>query len=153
MLRTIALALYNYTARHVRNTNRGFGAVYVLAADDHVLVLWMHHIVSDGQSFMVFFKELAAVYGASSVGREAELAPLPVTYSDYAAWENERAAECFEEVLSIRLETLGEEDPLTLGTMLDRLHAAVLADRWDEVEPFGRSPTRARGGVLPLRLT
>jgi non-specific serine/threonine protein kinase/serine/threonine-protein kinase len=67
--------------------------------------------------------------------------------------EYERAGVCFAEILRIRSKTLGEEDPLRLGAMLDRLKVAVLADRWDEVEPFGReyyeAHVRVRGEDHP----
>ncbi|HEX2079654.1 MAG TPA: amino acid adenylation domain-containing protein, partial [Longimicrobium sp.] len=56
-------------------------------ADDHVLLLTMHHIVSDGWSLGVFFDEISALYAAHREGREAELPGLPVQYADYAAWQ------------------------------------------------------------------
>jgi amino acid adenylation domain-containing protein len=63
------------------------GRLVRLAADDHVLLVTMHHIVSDGWSMGVFFGELAALYAAHVQGREANLAALPVQYADYAAWQ------------------------------------------------------------------
>ncbi|MBW2256472.1 MAG: amino acid adenylation domain-containing protein, partial [Deltaproteobacteria bacterium] len=57
----------------------------LLALDDeeHVLLTAMHHIVSDGWSFGVFARELAALYGTSS-----EVLPeLAIQYSDWARWE------------------------------------------------------------------
>ena len=57
-----------------------------LGPDDHVLVLTIHHIVSDGWSMGVLFGELAALYGALSAGRTAALPDLPIQYADYAAW-------------------------------------------------------------------
>jgi amino acid adenylation domain-containing protein len=52
-----------------------------LAADDHALLLNMHHIASDGWSIGVLFGELAALYE----GRP--LPPLPVQYADFAVWQ------------------------------------------------------------------
>ncbi|HEX6373282.1 MAG TPA: amino acid adenylation domain-containing protein [Longimicrobium sp.] len=63
------------------------GALIRLADDDHVLMLTMHHIVSDGWSMGVFFDELASLYAAHARGTGAPLAELPVQYADYAAWQ------------------------------------------------------------------
>jgi amino acid adenylation domain-containing protein/thioester reductase-like protein len=52
-----------------------------------VLALTLHHIVSDGWSLGVLLKELSAIYGARVEGRAQALAPLPVQYADYAAWQ------------------------------------------------------------------
>ncbi len=57
-----------------------------LADQEHVLLLTMHHIISDGWSIGVLIQELSALYGADTDGRDA-LAPLPVQYADYAAWQ------------------------------------------------------------------
>ncbi|HYR09422.1 MAG TPA: amino acid adenylation domain-containing protein, partial [Longimicrobium sp.] len=58
-----------------------------LGAEDHVLLLSMHHIVSDGWSMGVLFRELSALYAAYLAGRESPLPELPVQYADYAAWQ------------------------------------------------------------------
>jgi amino acid adenylation domain-containing protein/thioester reductase-like protein len=63
------------------------GRLVRLAADDHVLLVTMHHIVSDGWSMGVLTGELSALYGAHREGREAHLPALPVQYADYAAWQ------------------------------------------------------------------
>lgn len=58
-----------------------------LSAEDHVLVVSMHHIVSDGWSTQVIVKEFAELYRASLERREARLEPLPIQYADYAMWQ------------------------------------------------------------------
>jgi amino acid adenylation domain-containing protein/thioester reductase-like protein len=63
------------------------GRLIRLAADDHVLLLTMHHIVSDGWSMGVLTSELSALYAAHREGTEADLPALPVQYADYAAWQ------------------------------------------------------------------
>ncbi|HEU4881057.1 MAG TPA: amino acid adenylation domain-containing protein [Longimicrobium sp.] len=63
------------------------GRLIRLAADDHVLLITMHHIVSDGWSMGVLVGELSALYAAHVQGREADLPELPVQYADYAAWQ------------------------------------------------------------------
>ncbi|MFP2903368.1 condensation domain-containing protein, partial [Corallococcus sp. 4LFB] len=47
----------------------------------------MHHIVSDGWSMGVLVRELVAFYEAFREGRSPDVAPLPVQYADYAAWQ------------------------------------------------------------------
>ncbi|HEY7767793.1 amino acid adenylation domain-containing protein [Longimicrobium sp.] len=59
-------------------------------AEDHVLLLSMHHIVSDGWSMGVFSRELSALYAAFRDGRESPLPSLPVQYADYAVWQREQ---------------------------------------------------------------
>jgi amino acid adenylation domain-containing protein len=61
----------------------------LLRLDDaeHVLVLDMHHVVSDGWSTGVLLGEVAALYEAFSRGASSPLPPLPVQYADYAAWQ------------------------------------------------------------------
>ena len=59
-----------------------------LGAADHILVLAMHHIVSDAWSLGIICRDLAALYGARAEGRTAALPELPITYRDYAAWES-----------------------------------------------------------------
>jgi amino acid adenylation domain-containing protein/non-ribosomal peptide synthase protein (TIGR01720 family) len=61
-----------------------------LADDWHVLVLCMHHIVSDGWSMNLLIEELAACYRARCTGRMPELLELPelpIQYADYALWQ------------------------------------------------------------------
>ncbi|HEX8242938.1 MAG TPA: amino acid adenylation domain-containing protein, partial [Longimicrobium sp.] len=63
------------------------GRLVRLGADDHVLLVTMHHIVSDGWSMEVLTRELSALYAAHREGRQAGLPALPVQYADYAAWQ------------------------------------------------------------------
>jgi amino acid adenylation domain-containing protein len=56
---------------------------------EHVVLLTMHHIISDGWSIGVLVREVAALYTAFAAGAPSELEPLPVQYADYAYWERE----------------------------------------------------------------
>jgi non-ribosomal peptide synthetase component F/acyl carrier protein len=56
---------------------------------DHVLLLTMHHIVSDGWSQWVFNRELMTLYEAYHEGRENPLEPLQVQYADFTLWQRE----------------------------------------------------------------
>ena len=60
-----------------------------VAADEHVLCLNTHHIVSDGWSKSIMFREMSALYRAARTGRDPALPPLPIQFSDYAAWERD----------------------------------------------------------------
>ncbi|HEU0301713.1 MAG TPA: amino acid adenylation domain-containing protein, partial [Longimicrobium sp.] len=63
------------------------GRLALVGDEEHVLLLTMHHIVSDGWSMGVFVRELRALYGAFRAGEPDPLPPLPVQYADYAAWQ------------------------------------------------------------------
>ncbi|KPX63068.1 Syringopeptin synthetase C, partial [Pseudomonas syringae pv. lapsa] len=63
------------------------GRLIRMAEDHHVLLLTMHHIVSDGWSIGVLTRELAALYAAFSQGQDDPLAPLALHYLDYAVWQ------------------------------------------------------------------
>ncbi|KMT52100.1 peptide synthase, partial [Pseudomonas fildesensis] len=58
-----------------------------LGADDHVLVLVQHHIISDAWSMEVMVDELVQAYAAFSQGLEPQLPALAVQYADYAVWQ------------------------------------------------------------------
>ncbi|MGP6429159.1 amino acid adenylation domain-containing protein [Pseudomonas paraglycinae] len=60
-----------------------------LAADDHVLLLTQHHIISDGWSMGVLTRELGQLYAAALQDRDDPLPPLPVQYVDYAVWQKQ----------------------------------------------------------------
>ncbi|MBV9927468.1 MAG: condensation protein [Acidobacteria bacterium] len=53
----------------------------------HLLLLVMHHVISDGWSLGVLLREMTALYDAYSHGRPSPLAELPVQYGDYAVWQ------------------------------------------------------------------
>ncbi|HEX7239255.1 MAG TPA: condensation domain-containing protein, partial [Longimicrobiaceae bacterium] len=61
-----------------------------LEAEEHVLLLCVHHVVSDGWSMGVLFGELSALYAAYREGRESPLPEPAVQYADYAAWQREQ---------------------------------------------------------------
>ena len=73
-------------------------ALMELGPKEHLLIIAMHHIISDAWSLGVVVEELAKLYGAFREGKENPLPPLEVQYTDYAAWqwhhlEGERSAE------------------------------------------------------------
>ncbi|MEQ1792685.1 MAG: amino acid adenylation domain-containing protein [Nitrospira sp.] len=58
-----------------------------LEAEDHLLVLTMHHIISDQWSFGVLGREVASYYNAFVRGQELHMPPLAIQYGDFAAWQ------------------------------------------------------------------
>ncbi|MFH1999041.1 MAG: amino acid adenylation domain-containing protein, partial [Planctomycetota bacterium] len=61
--------------------------LFQLAAEDHVVLFCMHHIISDLWTFGVLFKELAAIYSAIASGQEETLPKPLLQYADFAAWQ------------------------------------------------------------------
>ena len=84
-----------------------------LAPDEHVLVLVLHHIVSDGWSMQVMVDELVQLYVGYSQGQDVRLPELPVQYPDYALWQRSwmEAGEK-ERQLGYWVELLGGEQPV-----------------------------------------
>ena len=72
-----------------------------LTADEHILVVNIHHVISDDWSMGVLVKEFTALYEGYRGGRRAELPPLAIQYADYAVWQREWLQ---GEVLDTRLE-------------------------------------------------
>ncbi|RYZ40511.1 MAG: amino acid adenylation domain-containing protein, partial [Myxococcaceae bacterium] len=58
-----------------------------LDAQEHVLVLHLHHIVSDGWSLGVLVREMTALYEAFRHGQTPSLPELPVQYADFSVWQ------------------------------------------------------------------
>ena len=88
-------------------------------AQDHIVVLTMHHIASDAWSVGLVFRELSALYGAFSAGQPSPLPELPIQYGDFAQWQKGWfAGEVLEQQLSYWREQL-TGDPATLRLPTD----------------------------------
>ncbi|MBN4174790.1 Linear gramicidin synthase subunit D [Pseudomonas savastanoi pv. phaseolicola] len=87
--------------------------LFRLASDEHVLVVSMHHIVSDGWSMDVMIQEFVHCYQAYCEGREPALPELPLQYADYAIWQRSwlEAGEGARQLDYWRSQ-LGDEQPL-----------------------------------------
>ncbi|MGB5707108.1 MAG: condensation domain-containing protein, partial [Arenicellales bacterium] len=59
-----------------------------LGGREHVLIVVIHHIVTDGWSKSVLFRELSALYAAYARGLHSPLHDLPIQYGDYAVWQH-----------------------------------------------------------------
>ncbi|OIN52091.1 non-ribosomal peptide synthase/polyketide synthase [Pseudomonas costantinii] len=100
-----------------------------LAADDHVLIVTLHHIVSDGWSMQVMVEELVKGYAAFSQGLELELPALPIQYSDYAIWQRHwmEAGERERQLAYWTVQLAGRQPVLELPT--DFARPAVMSYR------------------------
>ncbi|QYX31924.1 non-ribosomal peptide synthetase [Sphaerospermopsis torques-reginae] len=79
----------------------------------YILLINMHHIISDGWSMGVFVRELQQAYTAYSQGKIPNLAPLPIQYSDYAAWQRQwLQGEILEKQINYWKNQLGDFSPL-----------------------------------------
>jgi acyl carrier protein len=112
-----------------------------LGEQDHVVLMTMHHIISDGWSTGVLVREVEALYEAYTRGAESPLAELPVQYADYAAWQ--------------RGWLQGEVLERQLGYWREQLKGApVLALRTDHPRPAVQAHNGARVSfVLPHELS
>ncbi|WP_404337324.1 amino acid adenylation domain-containing protein [Sphingomonas sp. MMS12-HWE2-04] len=123
-----------------------------IAADDHLLVFALHHIAGDGWSIGVLLDELARGYTG------LEVAPLPIAYRDYAAWQRRRldqgglarSLDYWREqlrdappVLELPADHPGERD--YAGAALERRIAPALRQRLDAIG-------QAEGGSLFVTL-
>ncbi len=59
-----------------------------LSEEEHILLLTMHHIISDGWSIGVLLRELSVLYKAFSTGTTSPLPELPIQYGDYVHWQS-----------------------------------------------------------------
>jgi len=96
---------------------------------EHILLLTMHHIISDGWSMGVLVREMAALYQAFAAGQPSPLPELPIQYADYAHWQREwLQGEVLEKQLAYWRERLGDEPPV-LELPTDRPRPAVRTNR------------------------
>ncbi|KAI9903483.1 hypothetical protein N3K66_000012 [Trichothecium roseum] len=67
-------------------------AVFRLGREEHILSLVMHHIVSDGWSMDILYRELSEFYSSSVAGREplSGITRLPIQYRDYSVWQKQQ---------------------------------------------------------------
>jgi amino acid adenylation domain-containing protein len=84
-----------------------------LAEDKHVLLVTMHHIISDGWSIGIFIREFATLYNAFADRRESPLPELDIQYADFAQWQHEwLQGELPKQQLEYWQEQLGGELPV-----------------------------------------
>jgi amino acid adenylation domain-containing protein len=108
-----------------------------VAAEEHVLLLAMHHIVTDGWSMNVLVREAVELYAVYSAGRAPDLPPLPIQYADFAVWQrNWLQGEVLEQQLAYWKQHLGTK-PAVLELPADFPRPAVQTYRGDNfIFPF-----------------
>ncbi|HEU4452819.1 MAG TPA: amino acid adenylation domain-containing protein, partial [Longimicrobium sp.] len=111
--------------------------LFRMGAEDHALLVQMHHVVSDGWSMGIFWSELFTLYDAFRQGRPSPLPDLPLRYADFAAWQREW----------LRGERLDAQAAWWRGHLAGA--PAVLELPADRPRPPVRSD---RGGALPFAL-
>ncbi len=96
-----------------------------LGDEEHVLILTMHHIISDDWSMGIFNRELAALYESCLSGQPSPLSKLPLQYADFAHWQRQwLQGKALETLLAYWKEQLGNGLPL-LELPTDRPRPAV----------------------------
>jgi amino acid adenylation domain-containing protein len=117
-------------------------ALVQLTAEQSILLVSMHHIVSDGWSMAVFFRELAALYGAFCAGQPSGLPELSIQYADFAVWQRQwLQGEALEEQLAYWTQQLAGSPPL-LELPVDRprpVTQSYLGARQSLLLPIGLS--------------
>ncbi|KAK9765158.1 hypothetical protein K7432_006735 [Basidiobolus ranarum] len=94
----------------------------------HVLIIVLHHIISDGWSITVLQKELAALYESNSLGLPSPLPDLTIQYADFAVWQREwLQGETLNTQLKYWKEQLKDISPLILPT--DMVRPAISSHR------------------------
>ncbi len=99
-----------------------------LRNDEHMLLISMHHIASDGWSRAIFWRELGQAYTRRVKGQAPDWTPLPIQYSDYSEWQRRwLSGEVLDGQLAYWRERLRDLSPLELPA--DRLRPARLSYR------------------------
>jgi amino acid adenylation domain-containing protein len=99
--------------------------LYRLSAEEHVLLLVLHHVVADGWSMGVLVRELGLAYTAATQHTGYQLPPLAVQYADFAAWQRDwLAGDVYEEQLAYWRSRLGD-GPAVLELPTDRPRPAA----------------------------
>ncbi|MFJ9381852.1 amino acid adenylation domain-containing protein, partial [Streptomyces sp. NPDC101455] len=130
-----------------------------LTADEHVLALAMHHIVTDEWSDHIFQRELSALYEAFRAGEPDPLPPLSVQYADFAVWQREwLTGAVLDGQLAYWQEKLSDLPVLDLPT--DRPHPATRTSAGavaaftvpEETAEALRALSRAHGSTMFMTL-
>jgi amino acid adenylation domain-containing protein len=115
-----AQRLISQEAQHPCNLTKGpllRPSVVRMGKQEHVVLLTLHHIITDGWSNDILARELFTLYRAYSAGHAAALAPLPIQYTDYALWQQRwLQGERLEKQLAYWRKQLADVPPLALPT-------------------------------------
>jgi amino acid adenylation domain-containing protein/non-ribosomal peptide synthase protein (TIGR01720 family) len=122
-----------------------------LRRDEYILMLTMHHIVSDGWSMGLLVREVTALYEAFVEGRPSPLGSLPIQYADFAVWQREwLQGEALDEQLDYWKRQLANA-PQLLELPTDRPRPAVQSYRGARVPVSVSKPVAAELKKLSQR--
>jgi amino acid adenylation domain-containing protein len=127
-------ALAGREARHGFDLRRGpmlRSTLVRLEEGEHALLFTVHHIASDGWSEGVLRRELSALYAATLAGEPSPLAPLPLQYADFAAWQRAWPEEALAAQLAHWKERLAGTPALDLPA--DRPRPPIASFRGDSL--------------------
>jgi amino acid adenylation domain-containing protein len=104
-----------------------------LGHEDHILILVMHHIITDGWSMSVLFKEVGELYASFAAGRKPKLPELSLQYSAFSIWQRQSVTGDFltDQLNHWKKKLQGAETVLQLPT--DRPRPAVHSGRGNNV--------------------
>lgn len=99
--------------------------LYRLGGEKHILLLNIHHIIIDGWSMGIFFKELTVLYQAFSKGKPSPFPEIPIQYADFSLWQRQwLQGDVLESQLAYWREKLGKEQTV-LELATDRTRPPV----------------------------
>ena len=98
--------------------------LYQISTQEHILLINLHHIISDGWSLGIFIQELTQFYSAAVKGSHISLPELPIQYGDYAEWqETWLQTQTVQQQLAYWEQTLASPLPV-LDLPLDKIRPA-----------------------------
>ncbi len=120
--------------------------VLKLSPTEHILLLVMHHIICDGWSVEVLFRELAMLYEGYTANVPATLPDLPIQYVDFAVWQRQWLQDDVLQTLLTHWKNKLRGDLPTLELPTDRPHPAV-----QTYQGATQTVTRAPGLTMQLK--
>jgi amino acid adenylation domain-containing protein len=99
-----------------------------LAENEHVLLLNMHHIVSDGWSIGIFIRETTQVYQQRLAGQPPQLPPLPIQYFDFATWQRNQGQTLIDQQREFWQRAL-QDTPTQLNLPVDKPRPSIASYR------------------------
>ncbi|NET13338.1 MAG: amino acid adenylation domain-containing protein, partial [Okeania sp. SIO1H6] len=128
---------FNLTTGHLLRVS-----LLKFSATESILLVTMHHIISDGWSIGVFIKELSDLYTAYSQNQTSPLTELPIQYGDYSFWQQQwLSGEVLENLISYWKQKLAGAPP-TLELPFKKEETEIRNGQ-SKIESFTLSPTIA----------